>query len=132
MSDRFEDQRGVIEDILDLGGVDLNGVVTEIVTYKGAVRGNHVHAETDQWVYVVSGRMLTATANVDFDKFPVGSIGEEVRRQGELFMEPRGVPHAWKALDDTVVLVFTKGPRSGQDYARDTQHLPEEQWLLRP
>jgi quercetin dioxygenase-like cupin family protein len=132
MSDRFEDHRGVIEDILDLGGVDLNGVVTRIFTRKGAVRGNHIHEHTDQWVYVVSGRMLTAMANVDSSRFAPGSIAEEVRRPGELFCEPQGVPHAWKALEDTVVLVFTKGPRSGQDYARDTQHLPEEQWLLRP
>jgi hypothetical protein len=36
-----------------------------------------------------------------------------------------GVPHAWKALEDTDCLVFTRGPRSGEDYESDTYRLEE-------
>jgi quercetin dioxygenase-like cupin family protein len=50
---------------------------------------------------------------------------------GEMIEEPAGIPHAWKALDeDTIVLVFTRGPRSGQAYETDTQRLPENARLL--
>ena len=108
MADRFEDGRGVIQDLL--GPVD---AVTRIFTKAGAVRGNHVHKLTDQWAYVVSGRLLTA----------LGPLAPEFRMPGDLFLEAAGLPHAWKALEDTTVLVFTKGPRSGEDYETDTERL---------
>jgi quercetin dioxygenase-like cupin family protein len=40
-----------------------------------------------------------------------------------MVVEEPGVPHAWKALGDTVCLVFTRGPRSGADYESDTTRL---------
>ena len=107
---RFEDGRGVIEDLL--GKVD---AVTRIFTVAGAVRGNHVHKRTVQWTYVVSGRMLFATG------YPIAA--QQEAGPGELVTEPAGVPHAWKALEDTVVLVFTRGPRSGSAYETDTSRL---------
>lgn len=121
MTDRFEDDRGVIQDLL-AGPIDS---VTEIFTRAGAVRGNHTHAETVQWTYVVRGKLLVA--------FRVP--GEKVIREceygpGELVLERAGVPHAWKALEDTTVLVFTRGPRSGANYESDTQRLAPEDRLL--
>ena len=121
MSDRYEDERGVIQDLL-AGPIDS---VTEIVTRAGAVRGNHVHSETIQWTYVNWGKLLVAL------RIP----GEKVIREreygpGELVLEQAGVPHAWKALEDTHVLVFTCGPRSGANYESDTQRLAPEDWLL--
>jgi mannose-6-phosphate isomerase-like protein (cupin superfamily) len=107
MSDWFEDERGAIKDLL--GPID---AVTWITTKKGAVRGNHVHRETDQWTYVVSGRLLAV-------------CGVQQREVGpnRMVAEPRGIPHAWKALENTVCLVFTKGPRSGEGYESDTIRL---------
>lgn len=107
-SDRFEDKRGVIQDLLV--NVDC---VTEIFTRKDAVRGNHMHKRTTQWAYVVSGRMLMAS---DHD----GAVHQQSYGPGELVPELPGVPHAWKALEDSTVLVFTRGPRSGEDYESDT------------
>jgi quercetin dioxygenase-like cupin family protein len=116
MADRFEDERGVIQDLL--GQVD---GVTEITTRAGHVRGNHVHPRTTQWVYVVSGQLLTSHA------------GEEtIWPAGQMFKEPPAEPHAWRAVTDCTVLVFTKGPRSGEDYETDTIRLPREEWLLDP
>jgi uncharacterized RmlC-like cupin family protein len=118
MTDRFEDERGIIQDLL--GEVDS---VTEIFTRGGAIRGNHVHRQTEQWTYIVSGSMLTAQGTA-------GKAGHRMAVTGDLLYEPAGVPHAWKAMEDTVVLVFTKGLRSGENYESDTERLPEEERLL--
>ena len=119
MASSFADHRGLIEDILDLDGEPLNGVVTRIFTVAGEVRGNHTHKETTQWTYIVSGRLLVASPS-----------GRTPFLPGSLIVEPPGVPHAWRAEEDTVVLVFTKGPRSGENYESDTERLAPEDHLL--
>lgn len=109
---RFVDERGIIQDLL--GPVD---AVTEIVSRAGAVRGNHLHRRTVQYTYVVRGRLLVVAA-------PEG--GERTERYvgaGEMITEEAGIPHAWRALEATTVLVFTKGPRSGTAYESDTIRL---------
>lgn len=108
----FTDHRGKIEDLL----VTPLDAVTRIFTYRGAVRGNHVHKRTTQWAYVVSGRLLVVTEKGEFRS-------RRIYHPGELACEEPGVPHAWQALDDCEVLVFTKGPRSGSEYESDTQRL---------
>jgi quercetin dioxygenase-like cupin family protein len=112
-ADRFEDARGVIQDILTTGPLD---AVTRIFTKAGAVRGNHYHAETIQWCYVLIGKLLVATR-------PPAGIAHHVYGPGELACEEAGVAHAWKALEDTDVLVFTRGPRSGENYESDVTRL---------
>ena len=111
MADRFEDHRGVIQDLL--GPVDS---VTQIYTRQGAVRGNHFHAATTQWAYVVSGKLQVVTIEDD-------GPHEKILGPGEISHEPPGVHHAWRALEDTVCLVFTRGPRSGEAYESDTTRL---------
>lgn len=111
MGDRFEDSRGVIQDLL--GPVDS---VTQIYTRKGAVRGNHVHMETVQWTFIVWGELLVAWQEDD-------GVHEKTYGPGDLVTEHARVPHAWKAVTDTLVLVFTKGPRSGDGYESDTIRL---------
>jgi quercetin dioxygenase-like cupin family protein len=44
---------------------------------------------------------------------------------GEVVKHPPGTPHAWRALEDTECLVFTLGPRSGEDYESDVIRLEE-------
>lgn len=109
MASKFEDERGVIEDLI--GPVD---AVTRIFTKKGAVRGNHVHFETTQWTYIVYGVMKIVTRDKD------GHQLTRACKRGEIACEEPGVAHAWEALEDTLVLVFTRGPRSGEDYESDT------------
>jgi quercetin dioxygenase-like cupin family protein len=111
MPGRFEDDRGVIQDIL--GPVD---GVTHITTKAGCVRGNHVHARTTQWTWVLSGRLLVVHEKDGFRKRMEAG-------PGAMIIEAAGIPHAWKALEDTEVLVFTKGPRSGGNYESDTVRL---------
>lgn len=111
MSDRFEDERGVIQDLF--GGEPIDAV-TRITTVAGAVRGNHVHRETHQWTLVLSGSLEFANGAKR------KTIGE-----GYILYHPPGTPHAWEALADSVCLVFTRGPRSGENYASDTFRLEE-------
>jgi quercetin dioxygenase-like cupin family protein len=111
MADRFEDHRGHIQDLL--GPVD---AVTEIWTCQGAVRGNHIHQRTTQYTYICWGELQVAW--VEDDGVHIKEYGP-----GSLITEPAGIPHAWKALEDTKVLVITRGPRSGSDYESDTQRL---------
>lgn len=108
---RFEDHRGTIQDLLAT-----TDAVTEIFTLAGCVRGNHVHRATIQWTYIVSGSLIQAWQEDD-------GIHQATRGPRDFFREPPGIAHAWKALEDTVVLVFTRGPRAGDDYERDTHRL---------
>ena len=116
---RHEDDRGVIQDLL-VAPLD---AVTRIWTRKGAIRGNHVHAETTQWTYVVSGLLRVMTQQG-------GRLRDRTYGPGDMACELPGVAHAWEALEDTEVLVFTKGPRSGTAYESDTFRLPDAERLL--
>jgi quercetin dioxygenase-like cupin family protein len=117
---RHADDRGVIQDLL----VTPLDAVTEIFTRKGAIRGNHTHRETTQWTYVTSGLLRVVTQQGG------GPLRDRVYGPGDMACENPGVTHAWEALEDTVVLVFTKGPRSGTAYESDTERLPEADRLL--
>lgn len=122
MADRFEDRRGIIQDLplqplLNMFGSTIIDGVTHIFTRAGAVRGNHIHKRTTQWTYILSGRMLVAGKHVAVDGVPV-EFGA-----GTMLCEPAGIAHAWRALEDTTVLVFTRGPRTGEDYETDTERL---------
>lgn len=120
MSDRFEDSRGVIQDLL----TEALTSVTEIFTRAGAVRGNHIHYETVQWTYIVSGMLQVVT------RCPGGQPVTRVGMPGDMFCERAGVAHAWQALEDTKVLVFTRGPRSGDNYENDVTRLKPEERLI--
>jgi quercetin dioxygenase-like cupin family protein len=120
MTDRHEDARGVIQDLL----TEPVDSVTEIFTKAGAVRGNHTHTETVQWTYVVSGKMWVVRRK------PGGYPVAAQCLPGELICDEPGVAHAWKALEDTTVLVFTRGPRSGANYEDDVQRLAPEDRLI--
>lgn len=111
MADRFEDERGVIQDLL--GPVD---AVTQIFTKAGAVRGNHIHRQTTQYTYVCWGELTAAWIEDD-------GVHEKTYGPGSLITEAAGIPHAWRAETDCTVLVLTKGPRSGASYETDTQRL---------
>jgi len=106
----FKDDRGWIEDLL----VEPVDSITRIHTKQGQVRGNHVHRETTQWTYVLSGTLWMTDGEHNFF---VGS--------GQMVVDEPGSPHAWKATVDSDCLVFTRGPRSGKDYESDTERLEE-------
>jgi len=118
---RHEDDRGIIEDLI--GPVDS---VTRIFTKKGKVRGNHVHYATTQWTYVVYGSLLIVTREPGDGAWTSKTYGP-----GTMACEKPGTAHAWRALTDVTALVFSRGPRSGEDYESDTFRLTGEDRLIR-
>lgn len=108
LADSFSDERGKIQDLI-IGPIDS---VTWIHTVQNAVRGNHYHKYTVQWCYLLSGSMLV-----------VNGDETKVVEAGQMMVEEPGVPHAWKALEPTDCIVFTLGPRAGDQYESDTYRL---------
>ena len=107
----FQDERGVISDILQHTPVDS---VTIITSAKGAMRGNHYHKESVQYTYVLSGRIQARTQN------PGEKVEVQELTAGDLLESPPLERHALLALDDSMLLVVTRGPRGGQNYEADT------------
>lgn len=104
------DYRGTITDLIE-GPID---AITRVISLKGSVRGNHVHLETTQWTFVVSGKLYVQTNDTGLIVLP-----------GEMIVNNPGEPHAWKALEDTDCLVFVQGPRAGENYEQDTYRLQD-------
>ena len=107
----FSDERG---DIVDLLKEKIDGVT--LITFEiDAIRGNHIHAETTQWTYILEG-LIEA-----YSQDSKGFLVNEIFRSGEMFVSRPGEPHAMKALEKSKIIVLTKGPRSGEDYSLDTK-----------
>ena len=106
----FTDERGEITDLLDRETYAL----TRVTTVKGAVRGNHYHPRTEQWVYLISGQLQMA-----------GPWGLAVLYPGEVWHTPAGEPHAWRAIEDSDCIVCAEGPRRAEAYEQDTIRLGE-------
>lgn len=111
---KHRDDRGEIIDLLVKEPVEY---VTLIRSVKGAVRGNHFHKETLQWIYLIDGKLRVLS------RMP----GEEVRvdeiEPGQVFLNDLLEHHAVEALEDSTFMVFTRGPRGADDYERDTYRL---------
>lgn len=118
---KHKDARGVIIDLLAKEPVEF---VTLIRSAKGAVRGNHYHRQTLQWIYLLEGRLEVLY------RMPGEPVEARTIEAGELFLNAVLEHHAVHALEDSTFLVFTRGPRGGDDYERDTFRL--ETPLVRP
>ena len=112
----FEDARGAIRDILIGNDVD---AVTIITCKEGSVRGNHFHKLSTQWSYIVSGKFLCAVQR------PQELVETREVSEGDLIVHAPYESHAFKALEDSVFLSLTKGPRRGKNYEEDTFRLEE-------
>lgn len=112
----FQDDRGQIIDMIE--NEEINAV-TLITFSKDAVRANHYHNYTTQWNYVISGKIKIAT------QMPRGEVVENVMEKGDFIATVPTEKHALKALEDSVLLVLTKGPRGGKEYESDTFRLEE-------
>lgn len=112
----FSDDRGNIIDILKQNAVEY---ATLITSKKHAVRANHYHKETFQWVYLLDGRMRV------IGQMPGQAPSEVVLEPGDLIVNVPLERHAFEALEDSTMLVLTRGPRGGDDYEKDTFRLDE-------
>tara|TARA_B100000579_G_scaffold409756_1_gene399064 strand:- start:347 stop:724 length:378 start_codon:yes stop_codon:yes gene_type:complete len=110
----FEDDRGVITDIIIKERIDY---VTIITNKKGAIRGNHYHKETIQYLYVLQGSILVAS------QFEGKEIEKKILNSGSLLFNEAYERHAIKSLEDSKLLILTRGLRGGKDYEADTYKL---------
>jgi quercetin dioxygenase-like cupin family protein len=107
----FEDDRGKIIDILQHVPVDS---VTIITCNKDSIRANHYHKESVQYSYVLSGQMLA------YSQMPGEEVESQILEDGDMMESPPLERHALHALEDSVLLIITRGPRGGKNYEDDT------------
>lgn len=110
----FADARGAITDIVESVPFDSLTLITSV---KGAVRGNHYHKETTQYTYILEGSCRY------YAQVPGGPVEQSLVVKGDLIASPPLESHAFEALEDSVLLAFCKGPRSGSQYETDTYRL---------
>ena len=110
----FSDARGEIIYLLENENIN---AVTVITFKKGAVRANHYHKHTTQWNYVMSGSIRLVT------QMPGEAPREAVMRAGDFIATGPDERHALQGLEDSTLMVFTKGPRGGKEYESDTYRL---------
>jgi quercetin dioxygenase-like cupin family protein len=114
ISPTFSDKRGVIIDVLRNRAVEYATIIT---SKKHAVRANHFHKETFQYVYLLSGRMRVVA------RMPGEPVTEVILEPGDLIVNEPLEHHAFEALEDSTMLVLTRGPRGGENYEKDTYRL---------
>jgi quercetin dioxygenase-like cupin family protein len=112
----FSDERGDIVDLLENESIS---AVTKVTFRKGSVRGNHFHEHTTQWNYLVSGKVRLVT------QLPGQPVRETIMSASDLAEVFPLERHALVALEDSELLVFTKGPRGGKEYETDTFRLEQ-------
>jgi len=108
-----KDKRGLISDLIEKENIN---AVTYITFNKNKVRGNHFHKKTIQWNYIISGRVI-------FVSRIKGRIKKVIGKKNDLVKIDTKEEHALKALNNSEILVFTKGPRGGKEYENDTFRL---------
>ena len=111
-----KDKRGLISDLIEKENIN---AVTYITFNKNKVRGNHFHKKTIQWNYIISGRVI-------FVSRIKGRIKKVIGKKNDLVKIDTKEEHALKALNNSEILVFTKGPRGGKEYENDTFRLKKK------
>lgn len=107
----FSDDRGDITDLVYKEDFD---AVTLIYSKKGAVRGNHYHKETTQYSYILSGKIRA------YSQKPSMDVESAILNTGDMMISNPFERHTLHAIEDSEILIITKGPRSGIDYEEDT------------
>jgi len=110
----FSDERGQITDIIENQPVDS---ITLLTTKKDAIRGNHYHAETTQYLYILEGSCNYYSQKGD------AAATVETATKGDLIITPPQERHAFEAAEDSLFLAFCHGPRGGTQYETDTVRL---------
>lgn len=105
----YQDFRGEITDLI----TEHINSIAQITFTKDSIRGNHVHEQTTQWVFVIYGKIEGITKVND-------KIITQIFNKGDFLVSYPGEPHAFRALEPSEILTFTAGPRAGRDFDSDT------------
>jgi dTDP-4-dehydrorhamnose 3,5-epimerase-like enzyme len=112
------DERGSISDILYNTSFQHAAIIES--KQAGVVRGNHYHKLTTQSVLVLKGRFRYWWQPVDQTQ-PAQSV---LVGPNDLVTSPPNEIHAMEMLEPNTFIVFSSGPRGGQDYESDTFRVP--------
>lgn len=110
LSPAHVDSRGAITDIAYRDPFDHAALVT---SRAGSRRGDHYHRESTQTIVVLEGRLI-ALVQIG------GAVTEHHLTTGDVMVNEPNEVHTFFAVEDSVFLVLTKGPRGGADYESDT------------
>ena len=103
----FEDERGYIINIVEHSTF---AHVAIISSASGSIRGNHYHPDQAQWLYVVSGRMVTRAVDVISGQ----RWNHYVEKKHMEYMPP-GIAHAYYFPKNTLMLNITPFGRRHED-----------------
>ena len=110
----FKDKRGSISDIF------YNTNIQHVAIIKSkpyALRGDHFHKKTTQWMLMTKGSMEYWYKKINSKTKPKMKI----LKVGDLVETPPNEMHALKIRKDgNEFIVFTIGKRGGKDYESDT------------
>ena len=110
----FKDKRGSITDIFYKKNINH---VAIIKSKKGALRGNHYHKKTTQYMYITKGSLQYWYKKLNSKDKPKMKL----LKVGDLLETPPNEMHALKiGKNGNEFIVFTMGKRGGKDYENDT------------
>lgn len=114
-----KDDRG---DITDIIYNEKFTHMTIINSVPGALRGNHYHKESEQWILVTKGSMV-----YDYRDNPEDTSGTKSVEvfEGDLVYTPPMEVHALRiGKVGCQFITFGRGKRAGKDYESDTFRVP--------
>ena len=115
LSPAHTDDRGSITDLLNTK--DPFHHIGMITFTEGAIRANHYHKESDQYDFVLSGKVELATKPAEDESAPIET---HILEAGDLAYIPKGIIHAYKALEPSTMIDVTTTSREKTGYEDDT------------
>tara|TARA_B100000767_G_C19561881_1_gene449446 strand:- start:126 stop:515 length:390 start_codon:yes stop_codon:yes gene_type:complete len=118
-----KDNRGKIIDIF----VNKPKDHCTLVTFnRNSIRGNHFHKKSEQFSYILTGKLLMLTAKINKKGKIIGPIKKEIINDNFLVSHKPFYAHAFKALKKSSMLAFVNGKRGGKKYELDTYRLDKK------
>lgn len=114
----FTDKRGDIVDVIT------NKMITHVgrITFtSGSVRANHYHKKSNQYNYVLSGKIELTVKNLKDDS----SIETISLEPNDLILVPPFWYHSLKSISDAELMIFTTSPRNDGGYEDDTYRVSD-------
>jgi dTDP-4-dehydrorhamnose 3,5-epimerase-like enzyme len=118
-----KDKRGYI---LDIFINDPKDHCTVVSFNEKAIRGNHFHKKSEQYSFILEGRLLMYLAKVDKEGKIKGNLKKKIVKKNDLISHKPYEAHAFKAITKSIMLAFADGLRGGKNYEKDTFRLKEK------
>ena len=114
---KYDDERGSITNIV----FDKLTSVAVIESKAGAERSNHYHPKGGHYLYVLSGKMIYMSGEIN-----KGWTNTYLLETGEFIFTPPGLAHRTQFLEDTVLLSLTVGMKDRETYDANTVKVNNE------